>query len=137
MLGKAQAQRIALGIEYNWDPESKFVRAALADSYLPDFQGYDWKIISVGGTAESWELKTLVSKPQSLLEVAEQTKKQIVSKTPHTTSPVVLKPLKTANDFQWQFTDDQGRKWLGSGNVEPSTDEKEKFVLTLQLARRR
>jgi putative intracellular protease/amidase len=36
MMGKGVAQLVALGIEYDWDPEGKFVRAALADRYLPD-----------------------------------------------------------------------------------------------------
>ena len=47
MLGKAEAQKVALGIEYNWDPEGKFVRAALADRYLPSFQGLEAKEISM------------------------------------------------------------------------------------------
>ena len=32
--GRGTAQMAALGMEYNWDPESKFVRAALADKHL-------------------------------------------------------------------------------------------------------
>ena len=47
MLGKGTAQQTALGIEYKWDPESKFARAAYADRYLPNFQGLDGEIISM------------------------------------------------------------------------------------------
>src|SRR5262249_49950282 len=32
--GRGTAQQVALGMEYNWDPESKFARAALADRYM-------------------------------------------------------------------------------------------------------
>ena len=32
--GRGTAQMAALGMEYNWDTESKFVRAALADKYM-------------------------------------------------------------------------------------------------------
>jgi len=36
ILGKGRAQTVALGLEYNWDPEGKWARAILADRYLPD-----------------------------------------------------------------------------------------------------
>ena len=34
--GKVAAQLNALSLEYAWDPESRYVRAALADMYVPD-----------------------------------------------------------------------------------------------------
>ena len=42
-----------------------------------------------------------------------------------------------ANEFQWDFTDEQGRKWIGSEVVEPSMEEQSKFVLTVRLDRAR
>src|SRR6266446_40496 len=35
--GEGTAQAIALGMEYRWDPHSKYARGALADRYFPDF----------------------------------------------------------------------------------------------------
>ena len=135
MLGKAEAQRTALAIEYNWDPESKFVRAAFADRYLPDFQGFEAKYISVEGNAERWELKALVSKPASAAGIIELTEKQVVAGTPHSTSPVVIVPRTKPNEIQWKFTDDQGHKWLGSETVEQSAPESGKFIVTVRLNR--
>jgi hypothetical protein len=50
----------ALGMEYNWDPNSKFVRAALADKYMRF--NYDvkvaeggWVPLSRDGNEERWE----------------------------------------------------------------------------------
>src|SRR4029077_933761 len=34
LFGLGTAQMAALGMEYNWDPDSKFARAALADKYM-------------------------------------------------------------------------------------------------------
>src|SRR5207244_3534670 len=34
LLGRGRAQLVATGLEYDWDPESRYVRAALADKYL-------------------------------------------------------------------------------------------------------
>jgi len=133
MLGKAQAQKVALGIEYNWDPDGKFVRAALADRYLPNFQGFDAREISLEGDAARWELKALVSRPASIAGIIELTQKQVIANTPHSTSPVVVLPRNKANELQWKFTDDQGRKWLGSQTVEPSAQEGGKFIATVRL----
>ena len=135
MLGKAQAQKVALGIEYNWDPEGRFVRAAFADRYLPNFRGFEAKEISVEGNAERWELVALVSKPTSVAEIIELTQKQVVDNTSHISSPVMVLPRKKANELQWKFIDDRGRKWLGSQTVQPSAEEAGKFVATVRLNR--
>src|SRR5947209_15949483 len=55
MLGRGAAQQTALGIEYKWEPESKFARAAYADRYLPNFKGFDAQIISTDGDTDRWE----------------------------------------------------------------------------------
>jgi putative intracellular protease/amidase len=135
MLGKAQAQKVALGIEYNWDPEGRFVRAAFADRYLPNFQGFEAREISVEGNTERWELSALVSKPTSVAEIIDLTQKQVVDNTPHTSTPVVVLPRKKANELQWKFTDERGRKWLGSQTVQPSAEAGGKFVATVRLIR--
>src|SRR5207248_621771 len=50
--GKGEAQVTALGMEYQWDPDSKFARAALADKYFPDVHGLDAKVLSTEGDAD-------------------------------------------------------------------------------------
>jgi putative intracellular protease/amidase len=139
MLGKGVAQQVALGIEYQWDPEGKFARAAYADRYLPNFQGLDGKIISVDGDTESWNVKALISKPASLAEIVELTKKQILAKTTHVSSNVTVASNDRRNpdrsEITWKFNDDLGRPWVGLGVVEPAAEEKGKFNMTLHLAR--
>jgi len=139
MKGLGAAQETALGLEYNWDPQGRFARAAYADRYLPNFTGFDWRTLSVSGDTERWDLKVLVSKPASIAEIVELTHKQLVSNTPHTGSAVDV-TMRRAKDGEgsemaWKFKDDENRRWNGEGAVRPSTDETGKFVMTLKLTR--
>lgn len=139
MQGRGTAQEVALGIEYNWDPEAKFARAAYADRYLPDFKGFEAKVLSTQGDTDRWEIRALVAKPASAAEIVELTHKQLVSDTPHAGSPVTVVPRARRDsdraELEWRFRDDEGRGWRGVGVVEPAPDEKGKFLVQLKLAR--
>jgi putative intracellular protease/amidase len=137
--GKGQAQQTALGLEYRWDPDAKFARAAYADRYLPNFQGLDGEILSVGGDTERWEVKALITKPASPSAIMEMIKKQIVVDTPHKRSTVVVsakaKTDSNREEIEWRFTDDQGRAWIGSGLAEASNEKLGSFNVCVRLAR--
>jgi len=137
MLGRGAAQQAALGIEYKWDPEGKFARAAYADRYLPNFDGFDGKILSTEGDTEHWEIKALVLKPATSGEIMELARKQIASNTPHASSTVAITSHKNGDrsEMEWKFKDDEGRAWRGVGSVEPAPDDRAKFMLTLKLMR--
>jgi putative intracellular protease/amidase len=132
--GLGTAQQVALGIEYDWDPEGKFARAALADRYLPNLNGFKWKVLSSSGDVGRWEFKALVSEPALAAEILSTASKQIAASTPHTRGSVTMKTVSTKPEMNWKFTDDNGRSWNGAGLVEPASD-KGKFVMTLRLAR--
>src|SRR6266536_4198186 len=75
-LGRGTAQMAALGMEYNWDPESRFVRAALADKYLRF--NYDVKVVEGGwrplgreGNSDHWENTWAVATDTSAAELLE------------------------------------------------------------------
>lgn len=139
MLGLGTAQQTALGIEYNWDPAAKFARAAYADRYLPNFQGFDAELLSTEGDNARWELKALVVKPASAAEIMELTRKQLVSNTPHTSSPVTVMPHSGGDSeraqLAWRFKDDEGRGWHGVAAAAPAPDAQGKFVVELKLTR--
>ena len=74
MNGEGEAQAIALGMEYRWDPHSKYARAASADRCLPDFsdvKGAKAKMISTEGYLDHWEIKALFSEPNSIEGIAD------------------------------------------------------------------
>jgi len=134
--GLGAAQQVALGIEYDWDPDGKFARAALADRYLPKLDGFKWKVLSSAGDVDRWEFKALVTVPALAAEILSTAGKQIAASTPHTRGSVTLKAPHSSDkhEIRWNFIDDTGRGWNGVGLVEPAPDNG-KFVMTLKLVR--
>ena len=146
MLGRGEAQRVALGMEYRWDPGAKWARSSMADKYLPaKLKGAEAKIISYEGDTDRWETKFLVSQPRSSVEIVALLRERIAA---HTAVGGMYKPLShmrgapvlsaasaNGSKIRWKFTDDQGRGWSGVGGVEPAPDDKIKFIATLKIAR--
>jgi len=138
--GKGAAEDTALGMEYRWDPDSKFARAALADMHFPQIDGIDAQILSTEGDADHWEFKALLSQPNSAAGALDLLARRVVAGTPHTRGPVTLLPSKAdasekQSEVDWTFTDEQGAHWQGSGMAESAKDQPGKLVITLRLKR--
>lgn len=60
LMGKGTAEQTALDEEYDWHGNSRFVRASLADRYLPNLylspEFGDWDLVSTEGTTDHWKL---------------------------------------------------------------------------------
>ena len=137
--GEGEAQAIALNMEYRWDPRSKYARAALADRYLPDFSDLKdvrGKILSTDGDQDRWEIKALVSEPNSIEAIADLLNHQITSNTPYAKGAITVS-LAGANNsaINWKFTDEEGRSWNGEGKIDSAPDHPGQFVVTLRLTR--
>ena len=135
--GRGTAQNVALGMEYRWDPDSKFARAALADRYLPDVEGVDAEILSTEGDRERWKVNVLFTKPNTPADVVELFSKRIVTATPHARGEVRLVPTTdkqsdTHREMRWEFSDEQGKHWAGHG-VADTDAQPGKVQLTVQL----
>jgi len=139
MNGQGEAQAIALGMEYQWDPHSTYARAALADRYLPDFsdvKGAKAKMISTEGDLDHWEIKALFSEPNSIEGIADLLNKRIGSNMRHTKGAVTLSSSGTNKSaINWKFTDDEGHTWNGEERIDPASDQEDQFVVTLKLVR--
>src|SRR5262249_53330866 len=59
LYGRGTAQRVAVNLEYRWDPDGRWVRAQLADRPLRRLRGAsaDWEVLSYDGDTRSWESK--------------------------------------------------------------------------------
>jgi putative intracellular protease/amidase len=134
-LGEGQAESTALGMEYKWDPDSKYARAALPDRYLPDIDVFQGKVLVNHGDMDHWELRGIVWEPDSLAAIMELMGKQVES-TAHTRSGAKLAPRTTANELRWTLTDETGGNWSGSATAEPAPDEKGQFIVTVKLNRK-
>ena len=145
--GKGVAQRVALGMEYRWDPDGKWARAALADRYLPArLKGAETQLISYEGDTEHWETSFLVSQPASAVEVLALLRERVAAHTAtggmykHTShihgAPKFEQARSQDSAIRWTVTDDQGRNWSGIGSVKPAPDDKSKFIASLRITRR-
>jgi putative intracellular protease/amidase len=148
ILGTGYAQSAALDMEYQWNADSSFARAALADRYLPDglqfgkprVKGAQATMLSTEGDTNRWETRVLVSQPNSTTEVVDLLRARIKANTGHTRGPVEFTApganrSASVPEIRWRFTDDHGHGWRGVGIAEPSPDDKGKIVVTLKLMR--
>jgi putative intracellular protease/amidase len=149
--GPGIAQSVALAMEYPWQPDGKWARAALADRYLPpqltsprgEIAGAKMALMSTQGSADEWETRLLFSEPNTGGEVIELLRKLIaVNKSTggmfKPVSHIKAAPLFSAAasdaELRWSFTDDQGRGWNGSAVV-ASPANAAGVVATLKLVR--
>jgi putative intracellular protease/amidase len=144
LFGKGTAQIAALGMEYNWDPDSKFVRAALADKYMRF--NYDVKVLKGGwkpldrtGGTDRWENKWAVATESSAAELLEMINTSISGNK--TYGPPLVKWTRVADSrkdqtgSKWQFTDEKGLMWNGLVTVNSVAGEPNHFTLSVRIER--
>jgi putative intracellular protease/amidase len=141
MFGKGTAQAIALNMEYNWDPESKYARAALADKYLRfAYDGVEADSLSREGGTDHWENKWLVKSEAPATEIMEIINKTLAANNPY--APTTVKWVRQdsgkaaeATRSLWKFTDENGKTWVGLASVQPVAGEKNKLLMSVKVAR--
>ncbi|HEV2761956.1 MAG TPA: DJ-1/PfpI family protein [Pyrinomonadaceae bacterium] len=144
--GRGVAQMAALGMEYNWDPESKFVRAALADKYMRF--NYDvkvaeggWKPLSRAGSQDAWENRWSVTTDATAADVLASVNQSIAANRTYGGTPASKwvraddPSAKGATRSLWRFTDEKGGAWDGTVSVEPVAGESNRFTLSVRVAR--
>ncbi len=146
LYGKGTAQMAALGMEYNWDPDSKFVRAMLADKYMRF--NYDvkvaedgWRPLSRSGSIDKWENTWAVTTESTANELLEAINNSIAAN--RTYGPPAAKWTRvnadsTKNPLQtwWTFTDEKGSAWNGVVNVSPIVGQKNRYTLSVTVERK-
>jgi putative intracellular protease/amidase len=147
LFGLGTAQMAALGMEYNWDPDSKYVRAALADRYMRF--NYDVKVLEGGwqplsrtGNRDQWENKWTVKTEGSAAEILERVNKTIGSNKIYGSESENSKWVRmdvdvasTSTQSWWRFIDEKGGDWKGVVSVEPRAGERNQFILSVRVAR--
>lgn len=144
--GRGTAQMAALGMEYNWDPESKFVRAALADKYMRfnyEVKHLDggWRPLSRAGDADHWENKWAVATDISGAEILESVNNSIANNKTYDGAALVKwarqdgASARNATQSLWRFTDERGNVWNGVVRVEAVAGERNRFTLSVRIDR--
>lgn len=130
--GMDSAKSVALHLEYNWQPDSNFARAAMPDQYIPDLNLHDnphvseWQLTKNLGGMDNWDLEgefhSDLTSAELLQFLGQEVKK--TGKWKAQTLPA-----------QWTFNDDGGHKWNATLSVKPVAGKDETFLLGLQLKR--
>jgi putative intracellular protease/amidase len=131
MRGKGEAQATALGLEYNWQPDGPFVRAALADHRIPDVDldsvGH-WVFEKTEGTADRWDIVLRGKSPKSAEELLDHIGRAFAKGK-------WRRGASTATSTEWRFEDDAGKRWMGTLAVDPPRGEPREYILRVHVAR--
>ena len=133
LFGQGRAQAVALGIEYDWQPETGFARAALADKYLRfALNGLERIPLDYGGGTDHWQGLFLIKGAPSVAETFER-----INNTLKTEGKWTRLTAAPANDTTslWKFTDQDGKTWNGLLDLQPAIGDKDRFLMRLKIDR--
>jgi putative intracellular protease/amidase len=140
--GKGWAQITAIKLEYNWQPELNYARAALADMKLPGsiYEPFvnGAEPISITGGREAWEEKWSVSSSSLPAEMLQRINEKWATEarwSKDDAGKTINASMAATTASRWKFTDEQGQAWNGSVSVQPVAAEKNRLLVTLNIAR--
>jgi putative intracellular protease/amidase len=137
-LGKGWAQMVAVWMEYDWQPNSKYARALLADYLLPppievgELPG-SWQPLSYTGGTDHWENKARVATDLSAVQLREAIDACAVKYFKW--SRQSSKDKAGGRTSAWTLQDRQKRKWRGAITVEPAPGAKAAFLVAIRIDR--
>jgi putative intracellular protease/amidase len=131
MLGKGNAERVALGIEYDWHPDGAFVRAELADHVIPNVDldsAGTWTWDKTEGTKDKWEIVVRGTSAKSPPELSGFIGAALAKGG-------WQRGASTSTSGEWTFRDDAGARWTGAHAVVPPTAPKGEYVVRVNVSR--
>jgi len=136
LYGKGTAQVAAVGMEYDWRPDSGYARASLADRHLaPAYEtirGYSRSVVRHEGTRDGWETAWRIESSATPAAVLERLDAAFEGRPGWT--PQGRAGTGSAPESRWMLRDPDGRTWIETTRVEPATAGKDCRV-TVTLAR--
>jgi putative intracellular protease/amidase len=141
MEGKMDAELVARNLEYDWNEDTKFARAALADYpickafgdrlrlYLPD--GSAGRVESSTGDRSSWKAVWRLESKSTGSEIVQALSARITEGLKWQAEPA----SGSASQQTWRFTDPRNRRWTVRLNAAQTTQAGVKqVVMTAILA---
>ena len=144
LYGRGTAQSAALSMEYNWDPDSTYVRAALADRYLPNQFNIEpvartWLVVSREGGLDHWQSQWSVTSSASASDLLQHVEEafshpEYFPRAPHvswqrlseTRSPQELRSV-------WRFSDEDGSWWDGGVSVRHVGGQADGYLVSVSV----
>jgi putative intracellular protease/amidase len=127
-LGVGRTQEIATHLEYNWDPEARYVRGLLADKHLGSVRGvfspYRTQTLLYAGDQTKWEIKLSVTTAMPENKLARLIEFQLAE------GKGWKKVSTKENNSNWSFTDN-GKQWKGSVTMQTSSTDPQNKIIRL------
>jgi putative intracellular protease/amidase len=147
LYGRGTAEMAALGMEYNWDPESRYVRAALADKYLPNQYDVEavvssWVPASRRGNTEHWESSWTVGSEASPEDILKRMEPSFSNSNFFPRAPRIHwvrqggENSKDQARSSWTFTDEAGRLWSGEVRIDAIGGQRNSYLVSVRVDRR-
>ena len=143
LMGKARAQMVALNMEYNWQPGSNYARANFADAHVRKIfgtglsleapTGTEVRVLGTEGGTENWEVNWQAQGATSAADILKMVDAKLEAGGKWTKQAAAKADGGTKS--AWKFTDEKGTIWTGSTSVQDVAGEKNKFLITLKIAR--
>ena len=142
--GRGAAILTALGMEYDWRPDSGWARAALADRRIPGpvydtFYNEATALVDMktglDRAEEVWRTPSELSPSEMLKRIDE---KWAADKWTRAEGESVQKTSAAGNTLaasRWRGTDASGRAWEVAVNVEPAGEARGQLTITFRVAR--
>lgn len=128
--GRVRAEEAARGIEYHWQPESRWTRGTLADAMLPDVRlpdGASWEKLLSRGDTDRWEVKGRLKVPIPAEDFLDSCAKQITEK-----GWTLREKGKGRRTFVKK--DSSGQNWRATFSSSPG-EEPTAFIETMTIER--
>ncbi len=126
--GRGAAIQTALGIEYDWRPESNFARAALADMRIPSavyepFYNQEAELLDLKDgldkSEEIWRTTSELSPSEMLKRIDEKWVASKWTRAEGETTRKVSTASEPPTESRWRRTDAQGKTWEVAVHVKP------------------
>ena len=146
LYGRGTAESAALSMEYNWDPNSAYARAALADKYLPNQYNIEsvartWVAVSREGGLDHWQSQWSVTSGASASDLLQHVEEafshhEYFPRAPHvswqwlseTRSPQELRSV-------WRFSDEEGSPWDGGVSVQRVVGQADAYLVSVSASK--
>ncbi len=142
--GRGAAIQVALGIEYNWQPDSGFARAALADMRIPSviyepFYNQETELLDLKDgldkSEEIWRASSELSAAEMLKRIDEKWAAAKWTRAEGEATQKVSAAGEPPAASRWRHTDAQGKTWEVAVNVRPAAEARGQLTITLSVAR--
>lgn len=141
--GTAFAQRVALGLEYDWQQTNPFVRGRLADSklvgrilgpnYYPmlDAPGTRWRLANVNGDSSQWRVSWEITGGGTPAQVHQFFETKLKADGPWNLANKAINQESITS--YWRFKDSDDQSWQGMVHVKPDSAQNANLIVSLEI----